>query len=66
MTRTAFKGIGANADHAIPIIARTQREAGIEFKAWERRIRPMRPLWYDAIMALGMCAIIGSGLARLL
>jgi hypothetical protein len=42
---------GQYLDHHIFRIARTQREAGVEFFGWENRIKPLRPLFYDIAVA---------------
>jgi hypothetical protein len=34
--------------------ARNQREAGIEHLEWEERIRPLRPISYDVVLASGL------------
>ena len=34
--------------------ARNQREAGIEHLEWEDRVRPMRPISYDVVLASGI------------
>lgn len=51
-----FKGIGAHAITA-DRWPRTQREAGIEFKPWESRLPPMRPLW-PSVMIAGIAAAV--------
>jgi hypothetical protein len=41
--------------------ARNQREAGIEHLEWEGRIRPLRPIFYDVVLAGGI--MIGLSVA---
>lgn len=39
--------------------ARSQREAGLEFKPWAERLKPLRPWSKDLFDLAGMVALVG-------
>ena len=51
---------GQYLNHHIFRVAHTQREAGLEFFGWERRLKPLRPLFHDISFA---CAAIAAVVA---
>ena len=52
---------GQYFDHHIFRIARTQREAGLEFFGWENRLKPARPLFYDISVIAAAVAVLLTG-----
>lgn len=49
--------IGAHADCG-RYWPRTQREAGLEFKVWSDRLKPLRPWSKDILNLAGMVALV--------
>ena len=54
----AFRGIGADAD-AGTRWNRTQRDAGIEFRAWESRVKIPTP--WIVLLIRGGLIVLGAG-----
>lgn len=61
---TDFHGIGAHADHRPQLLHRSQREAGIDHRAWEGRLKPMRPFWPEAMVCLMGAVVLGASILR--
>jgi hypothetical protein len=50
---------GEYLNHHTFRIARTQREAGLDWFGWESRLKPLRPISYDVAAGVGVVASVG-------
>ena len=62
MTKSVPAMGGQNLDHHAFRVARTQREAGLEFFGWERRLKPAWPPYYDVTFAAVLLLAVTLGL----
>lgn len=41
-------------------MSRSQREAGIDWRDWESRMKPLRPLWHEIAASLFLAIFIAA------